>query len=81
MGHLSKQRWKQRRINYIFKKAKNEEMKLNIHLTRKSHHLNLNFGHTHSLPREQHAEIEKNKKWKSKKRLFSGRAAVLSLWH
>lgn len=48
---------------FLKKEAKNEEMKLNIHLTRKSHNLNLNFGHTHSLPREQHAEIEKNKKF------------------
>ena len=51
MGHLSKQRWKQRRINYIFKKAKNEEMKSNTQSACKSHNLNLIFGHAHSSPR------------------------------
>ena len=36
---------------FIFKKAKNEEMKSNTQSARKSRNLNLIFGHAHSPPR------------------------------
>ena len=38
-------------------------MKSNVHFTRESRNLNLDFGHGHSSPREQLAEIERRKKF------------------